>query len=193
MGRSDRTDERVSARISSTTRGELLKITQRLISNFENQVNFSSHALVANRALSQVKPAAKLNELLNGIDQFNYLKGIRDELKSDSVELNLKLTQMLARLLTNDRLNILYTGGADRKMQVKDVLTTAFASLPSQPIGEAVTYKPGPKQNEAYVTAQDVNYVGLGSDAMQTRRTTPDRHKSCRQPSASITCGTTSE
>ena len=149
-------------------KGELLKITQRLISNFENQVNFSSHALVANRALSQVKPAAKLNELLNGIDQFNYLKGVRDELKSDSVELNLKLTQLLARLLTKNRLNVLYTGGADRKAQVKDVLTTAFASLPSEPIGEAVTYKPGPKQNEAYVTAQDVNYVGLGSDARDT-------------------------
>ncbi|OJF97009.1 insulinase family protein [Alkalibacterium sp. 20] len=149
-------------------KAELLKITQRLLSNFEQKINFSSHAIVANRALSQVKPAVKISESINGIDQFNYLKVVRDELKSDSIELNDKLTQLLTKLLNKRRLHVLYTGGADRKDKVKDVLISAFASLQSEPLGEAVTYKAGTKQNEAYVTAQDVNYVGLGSDATGT-------------------------
>ena len=149
-------------------KAELLKIVQRLISNFENKINFSSHGIVANRALSQVKPAAKLGELTGGIDQFNFLKSVRDELKTDSTELTDRLSQLLTKLLNKQRLNVLYTGEAERKNQVKNVLTSAFDSLPSEPLGEAVTYSAGPKQNEAYVTAQDVNYVGLGSDASGT-------------------------
>lgn len=149
-------------------KAELLKITQRLISNFENKINFSSHGIVANRALSQVKPTAKLSELISGIDQFNYLKAVRDELKTDATELTDSLTQLLTKLMNKRRLNVLYTGEAERKNTVKDALKAAFDSLPNEDLGDKVTYQPGPKQNEAYVTAQDVNYVGLGSDAKGT-------------------------
>jgi len=149
-------------------KAELLKITQRLISNFENKINFSSHGIVANRALSQVKPTAKLSERIGGIDQFNYLKTVRDELKKDATELTDSLTQLLNKLMNKRRLNVLYTGEASRKNTVKDALKTAFESLPNEDLGDKVTYQPGPKQNEAYVTAQDVNYVGLGSDAKGT-------------------------
>jgi Predicted Zn-dependent peptidases, insulinase-like len=37
--------------------------------------------------------------------------------------------------------------------------------LADESLSEPVEYQPGSKQNEAYITAQDVNYVGAGADA----------------------------
>lgn len=145
---------------------ELLKITQRLISNFEGKVNYRAHALAASRALSQVKPVSKLEELVDGIDYFNFLKDIRDDLKTnDGKELTKQLSDTLARLLNKNRLNVLYTGGKDRVPALKEKLQTAFEDLSSDPLGLPAEIKPGKKQNEAYVTAQDVNYVGAGANS----------------------------
>ena len=144
---------------------EISKITQRLISGFEGAINSRSHILVANRALSQVRPATKLSELTSGIDQFNHLKTVREELKGDATDLSLKLTQLLHRLLNKNRLNVLYTGEQGRVATVKETLREAFFELSDEPLGEAIVYQPGIKQNEAYITAQDVNYVGVGADA----------------------------
>lgn len=145
---------------------ELLKITQRLISNFENKINYRAHALAASRALSQVKALAKLGELTDGIDYFNYLKSIRDELRGESSsDLPEQLVGALKGLLNKNRLNVLYTGGKDRVEEVKAKVQSAFDDLPSEPLGSPAEIQTGEKQNEAYVTAQDVNYVAAGADA----------------------------
>ncbi|GAA0353543.1 insulinase family protein [Alkalibacterium iburiense] len=145
---------------------ELLKITQRLISNFENKINYRAHALAASRALSQVKALAKLGELTDGIDYFNYLKSVRDELRAESPsDLPEQLVGALKRLLNKNRLNVLYTGGKDRVEEVKAKVQSAFDNLPSEPLGLPAEIQTGEKQNEAYVTAQDVNYVAAGADA----------------------------
>src|SRR5699024_1765569 len=144
---------------------EISKITQRLISGFEGAINNRSHILAANRALSQIRPATKLGELTSGIDQFNHLKAIREEVKEESTDLSLQLTHLLRRLLNKNRLNILYTGEQSRVTAVKETLRDAFVGLTDEPLGEVVDYQPGVKQNEAYITAQDVNYVGVGADA----------------------------
>lgn len=147
---------------------EILKITQRLISDFEGTINFASHRLVANRALSQVKPISKLGEYTDGIDQFNYLKETRDQLTSESNDgIEEVFTNLLKRLLNKNRLNILYTGEKDRVQTVREKVEAAFADLPSEPLGEAVEYEAGKKQTEAFITAQDVNYVGAGTDAKE--------------------------
>ena len=109
---------------------EISKITQRLISGFEGAINSRSHILVANRALSQVRPATKLSELTSGIDQFNHLKTVREELKGDATDLSLKLTQLLHRLLNKNRLNVLYTGEQGRVATVKETLREAFLNCP---------------------------------------------------------------
>jgi len=145
---------------------EIYKITQRLISQFEAMINNGSHVLAANRALSQVRPLAKLGELSTGIDQFNYLKEKRNALSVEkAADLSHELSTMLQRLLNKQRLNVLYTGGKERAQTVKEQFQAAFSDLPSEALGEAVEVQPGTKQNEAYVTAQDVNYVGTGADA----------------------------
>lgn len=144
---------------------EISKIIQRLISGFEGAINNRSHVLVANRALSQVKPSAKLSELSTGIDQFNFLKATRDDLKEETSAINDRLATLLTRLLNKNRLNVLYTGESNRVDKVKEALQEAFSDLPSENLDATVEYKPGVKQNEAYITAQDVNYVGAGADA----------------------------
>ncbi len=148
---------------------EIYKLTQRFISNFEGAINRQSHVLASNRALSQVKPSSKLNELSSGIDQFNFLKDKRATLKDDSSEeLSQQLADMLARLLNKERLNVLYVGEHARSLVVKAQLQVAFADLASEALGASVEIKAGTVQNEAHVAAQDVNYVGQGADAKGT-------------------------
>lgn len=148
---------------------EIHKITQRLISNFEAVVNNSSHVLAANRALSQVKPLAKIGELSTGIDQFNFLKEKREELKDNHASgLSKELSNMLGRLLNKERLNVLYIGEKDRAPVIKEQLQEAFSALPNEDLGSSADIQPGKVQNEAYVTAQDVNYVGAGANAKET-------------------------
>ncbi|MCC5895546.1 MAG: insulinase family protein [Alkalibacterium sp.] len=156
--------------IVSTTQfddqSEILKLIQSYISDFENRINFGAHVIAANRALSQVKPLSKLGEHLNGIDQFNYLKATRDELKAESEsELSNGLSDMLDKLLNKRRLNAIYVGDRAQSEKVKQALTDAFAELPAADLGQPAVHEAGTKQNEAFVTAQDVNYVGLAADA----------------------------
>ena len=146
--------------------GEILKIVQQLISQFERRINSGSHVLAANRALSQMKPSAKLNEMISGMDQFQFLKDIRTDLQSAKVEdVKEHIAHSLKQLLNKNRLNILYVGEQERAELVKAKLQMAFSELPSAELGVPAVITPGVKQNEAYVTAQDVNYVATASDA----------------------------
>lgn len=146
--------------------GEVLKIVQQLISQFERRINSGSHVLAANRALSQLKPSVKLNEMISGMDQFQFLKEIRADLqsgKTDSVKE--QIVQTVSYLLNKNRFNVLYVGEEERGDLIKEKLQTAFSDLPSAELGEPAIIEPGTKQNEAYVTAQDVNYVATAADA----------------------------
>ncbi|XJS10715.1 insulinase family protein [Aerococcaceae bacterium WGS1372] len=150
-----------------TKESELLNVTQEHISEFEDTINYSSHTLAANRALSHIKASSKLGELINGIDQFNYTKDVLNKLKqSDSSELSEKLEVMMQRLLNTSRINVLYIGENRRVEAVKEAVLQTFNDLIGEPLGQAVEYQAGEKANEAFITAQDVNYVGLASDAL---------------------------
>lgn len=146
---------------------ELLKLTQRQISNFESAIDNQAHVLAANRALSQVKASAKLGEHASGIDQFNFLKDVRDGLVKDdeTTSLSENLATVLKRLLNKNRVNVLYTGSDERAEIVKGKVREAFEELPSTKIGELVDIQTGSKQNEAFITAQDVNYVGVAANS----------------------------
>ncbi|GAB2492960.1 insulinase family protein [Alkalibacterium psychrotolerans] len=149
-----------------TDQTEIYKLVQSYISDFENRINFRAHVIAANRALSQVKPLSKLGEKLNGIDQFNYLKDVRDEIKGDAESaLSTDLADILTRLLSKRRFNVLYVGDRKQSEQVKAVFKDAFSDLPDTDLGDPAQFEAGQRQNEAFVTAQDVNYVGLAANA----------------------------
>lgn len=151
-----------------TNHAEMLNITQSIISNFDQQINFNAHALAANRAMSHLKPASKLSELVSGIDQYAYLKTTRDYLKdTPDATLSDSLSSLQALLLNQQRLNVLYTGSSDRVESIKQTIMKSFEELDSRPLGEATVFVAGKKQNEAFVTAQDVNYVAQASNASE--------------------------
>ncbi len=148
---------------------EIYKLTQRFVSNFEGKINYQSHLIAANRALSQVKPMAKLEELASGIDQFSFMKDKRDALKEDKAEaLSKQFSDTLKRLTNKERLNVLYVGEGERSKVVKEKLQDVFSNLASEPLADTANIQAGKVQNEAHVAAQDVNYVGQGADAKGT-------------------------
>ncbi|WP_208560186.1 insulinase family protein [Marinilactibacillus kalidii] len=156
----------IMAHTAFTDKAEMLKITQRSISNFENAINYRAHVLAANRALSQIKPSSKLNELAGGIDQFGHLKSIRDDLKAGEVnELAEQLQVLLAKILNKKRMTVLYVGESERVAPIKAQLETAFSAISDNDMGEKTVFEAGSLIKEAYVTAQDVNYVSTAADA----------------------------
>lgn len=148
---------------------EITTVVQQLISQFERMIQSRSHVLAANRGLSQVKASAKLNEMVSGMDQFHFLKKVLSDLQSGKADkVKTQLGEMLQRLSNKRRLHVLYVGEAERAEEVKEALQTAFNDLPEAALGHPAIIKPGTKQNEAFVTAQDVNYVAIASDAMNS-------------------------
>lgn len=146
---------------------DILNLTQSYISGFNRQIDFSSHALAASRAMSQVKVASKLNEQTSGLDQYHYLLQTRDSLKNKkSTELSKTLESLAKQLMNQQRMHALYVGDKNRVEQVKARIRTVFEQLPSENIGEKAVLTMGNKQKEAYLTAQDVNYVGQAANTL---------------------------
>lgn len=144
---------------------DLLAVVQRAIANFEQAINYGAHALVYSRALSQLRPFYKVQEWIDGIDSFNHLKKIRDLLKEDRTsEVVDRLMQLQHKLLNKQRVNALYVGSSERATIVKEQLQRTFDTLPSATLAPAVEHSAGTRAKEAFITAQDVNYVALATD-----------------------------
>lgn len=142
------------------------QVIQELISGFEERINFSANGLAIKRALSQEKASMKLEDMIRGIDFFNYIKDCRQAFKEGrGQEVVDQLNEIYDRLLSRDRLSFLYIGNKERLSQVKAGLEAHFSDLPEREMGPRVDYQPGKKQREAFITAQDVNYVGLALNA----------------------------
>lgn len=135
------------------------------ISQFQNRINYMAHQLAQSRALSQWRAHVKLQEYANGIDYYDYLQAqwqkVQDGQASEVLD---RLDQVRQKLLNKKRLNIIYIGDSTRKQVLSDQVLAKFSDLPDQVIGDPVDYQPGPKQDEAFITAQDVNYVAMGMD-----------------------------
>ncbi len=149
---------------------EILKIVKKGIANFDQDINYSAHIIAANRACSQLSPAMKLSEQVSGIDYYNFLKDLRQSLQNgEATKVIIKLQDIYQRLMNNKRLSVLYIGEAKRGTIVKQTILDRFDQMPIQDLAAPVTYQAGQRQKEAFITAQDVNYVAQASLA-QTER-----------------------
>lgn len=143
---------------------EILKLVQSSIAGFQRRIERSSHALASQRALSQLSATVRLSEQTSGIDYYNYLKQARQWMREDQAEVFIGvLKQNLALLANAERFNVLMIGTKERYQVNKGLLVEAFSGLEHVELAEKVVYEPGTKQKEAFITAQDVNYVGLGA------------------------------
>ncbi|MDO4431847.1 MAG: insulinase family protein [Aerococcaceae bacterium] len=155
---------------------ELLTIAQRSVANFERRVQQGAHALASNRALSQLRPFYKVNEWVGGMDQFNFIKEVRRQLQAKEGSIGQQLQAILQRLLNKARFNALYIGEATRVATVNERLQSLFTELPAQPLGKKIHHEAGALQREAFITSQDVNYVGLASDTKNSESYTGAYH-----------------
>lgn len=146
---------------------EIHKLTQSYISGFKRQIDFSSHSLAAYRAMSQVKVAGKLTDQTGGLGQYQYLLKTRDQLKSsESAEISQSLAALVTQLLNQQRIHALYVGEPSRVDLIKARLKDVFGDLPNEALAPKTVLEAGVKQKEAFVTAQDVNYVGQGANTL---------------------------
>ena len=144
---------------------EIQKIINKELSRFESQIDYSAHSIAVNRAMSQLKVSAKLTEQTAGIDYYYFLKDCKKTMVEDHGQALIAALKSLVDWLTNaERVQVLYIGGAERKDLVKDQVVASLADMKRVELAEPVDYQVGTKQNEAYVTAQDVNYVSMSAD-----------------------------
>ena len=145
---------------------EMLTLTHSMISSFEQAIDFRAHVIAFNRAMSQLTPTAKVAERIEGIDQFNFMREVRKQLQSGQAKaLRQRLVNLLDRLANKQRIHVLYVGAKERAQLVKQTVLDIFEALKDTPLGERATLHAGTQQREAFVTSQDVNYVGMASNA----------------------------
>lgn len=156
---------------------EMIKILQSTLSDFEQTINRSSHRLAAQRALSQLTATAKLGEIISGIDQYQFLKGLLVQLKSDKAnEVVEKLTEIYQRFANQARLNVFFIGDKERKEVLAEKIFAKFEDLPIATLGAKQVFLPGMLQKEAFITSQDVNYVGLAGKLADDFKLTGEYH-----------------
>ncbi|MBS4461337.1 insulinase family protein [Aerococcaceae bacterium zg-B36] len=143
---------------------EITNIVQRAISVFEQRMNYRADLLASQRALSQVSVASKLTELLSGLDQYYFLKEVLKQLKSEqAAEVIEEVQNLYSRLANKARLNAFYIGSQERKEKLVPMIEERFEDLAIATIGEKVIHQTGEKQKEAFIAAQDVNYVATAN------------------------------
>lgn len=143
---------------------EMINVVQRMISSFEETINYSAHSLASQRALSQIRAISNVAETISGIKQYNFLKTVLKQLKSTEFnEVIDTLKALYQRLGNKARLNIFYIGSVERKEILSQITLSKFSALPVLPIGAKVLRVAGKKEKEAFITAQDVNYVALAN------------------------------
>ncbi|MRI80486.1 peptidase M16 [Aerococcaceae bacterium DSM 109653] len=144
---------------------DIYQLLQSFIASFDRQIDFSSHALAATRALSQVKINSRLSDQLSGLDQYKFLLDTRQQFNvKNEKELIGKIEAIIHKLLNKQRIHALYVGDSQRVETIKDKLLVAFNDLPAKELDDKTIFETGTLQKEAFITAQDVNYVAQAVD-----------------------------
>ena len=145
---------------------DIYQLLQSFISSFDRQIDFSSHSLAATRALSQVKISSRLSEQLSGLAQYRYLLDTRQQFNDHNEKaLSDQLVALINKIINRQRIHALYVGDSQRVDVVKNKLHAAFNELPTSELANKTIFETGTLQKEAFITAQDVNYVAQAVDA----------------------------
>lgn len=135
---------------------------QSLMVKFEDQVDFSAHALAAQRANSQLSGAGHLQEVISGIDFYFFLKERVAELEQGKgAQVFLHLRSLYEQLNQKARLSVYFVGQEENKNISLQHLEKLLAQMTDDKPGIAIEKTPKPQVREAIVTSQDVNYVAL--------------------------------
>lgn len=152
---------------NETNRGK--EIVNVLLNDFNQGIANSAHSIAMSRALAQVSEKAVTKEMTGGIAFYQYLKKLAPQFDvEDSIETVYQTFKSLYHKLANrQRVSILYIGPKARLSSMKEQLVAWSNSLPVYEVGEKVTIQTLPRQKEAFIAAQEVNYVALASKTPQ--------------------------
>lgn len=158
-------------------KNQLLKVINQSISRFQMTINYQANALALNRALSQFHPVKKLQEAIAGIDYYNYLKNLKIQLEGkDWRKVIERLQDVYLQLLNKKRFSYLFLGPASDQEDIEGQIEKSLQEIKSLELANAVNYPCGESLNEAFVTAQDVNYVALASKTPDSNDFTGANH-----------------
>ena len=138
---------------------ELLKIRK---SVFESKMYDIGHMIAINRANSHIDKHAYLQENINGIAYYDFIKEKIDLCENDFEKLKSDLENVYKKIFTKD-LSINITGEKDAYIQMKTALNSAFDKLPERDSNVEIEFV-AKAIKEAIMTDASVNYVSKSAD-----------------------------
>lgn len=138
---------------------ELLKIRK---SVFESKMYDIGHMIAINRANSHIDKHAYLQENINGIAYYDFIKEKIDLCENDFESLQKDLEKVYKKIFTKD-LSINITGEKDAYIQMKTALNSAFDKLNERDSNVEIEFV-AKAIKEAIMTDASVNYVSKSAD-----------------------------
>ena len=138
---------------------ELLRIRK---SVFESKMYDIGHMIAINRANSHIDKHAYLQENINGIAYYDFIKEKIDLCENDFESLQRDLEKVYKKIFTKD-LSINITGERDAYIQMKTALNSAFDQLSERDSDVEIEFV-AKAIKEAIMTDASVNYVSKSAD-----------------------------
>ncbi len=174
------TDLCTGAAVDDTRR--LTAVLNDVISDFESNVSSSAHMFAVQRATRHYSPLLEMNEQMNGIAQWDYLRTIDPGDEEGMKQLGKKLKELLKRIAVRDRLTLHLLSDEAEVQRCRALAGEYIASLPQgegPAAGSAFRLPEGEKTIEALELFSLPASVAF--DALATRSAEPDEDRQVHQ------------
>lgn len=138
---------------------ELLRIRK---SVFESKMYDTGHMIAINRANSHIDRFSYLQENINGIAYYDFIKDVISLAEEDFEKLRANLENVYKKIFTKD-LSINITGERQAYKQMKSSLNSAFVTLSERDSDVKIDFE-AKSHKEAIMTDASVNYVSKSAD-----------------------------
>lgn len=124
----------------------------------------SGHAVAINRAVSYFSKTAKVSEILNGVDKYNFDKNLSDNFDKKYGSLLDDIKEAVSIIFTKDNLKIALACEKEAKSQVDEILESFISSLGDTPKLPKTIFPETQMLNEGLTCASQVQYVALAGN-----------------------------
>lgn len=129
----------------------------------EERINSSGDSVAMTRLFANVSPSGAFEEVTGGITQYEFYKKLADNYEESKEELSKKLSSVVKKIFTADRLMVAVTGGKDSletlKAELPAFVNKLFKSEPAEKKSVELNVN---KKNEGFRLSGQVQYVGTG-------------------------------
>ncbi len=150
--------EEILLRSDLTDLKRLKEIIAECRSGMESQINYRGHGVALTRALSNLSPAAKANELTNGISYYLFLKELEKDFAGKGAETSAKLKAVLAKLLNQNAVTVMVTAEEAQIPATKKNIAIFISKFPANFPEKKLSVRCEAK-NEGLMTSGQIQYV----------------------------------